>query len=559
MDPAAGRATLVNHTAVNQTMTGNGTVPGGDGTVPGGEGWFSRIDLTPFIDGFLQLAAFILVLVAAFFVGRMGRALYDRFHRGKQPTSRQLLVGKTIVLVAVVLAVAVGLTYVYDVDLLALVTTLGILSIALGFGLQNTVANMAAGVGLSLDKPFDVGDRIQVGETWGDVESIGLRSTTIVTTGGQHVVIPNAMLDTREVWNSTHGPRSHLRLELPVGISYDSSLELAEYLMLQVARRNDNLLAYPNPVVRARRFGDNQVDLELRVWLKRAIQRPMVVDQLVRGIKHAFDSEGVHFPFPQRTISYLKDLDPPAKAPDFLAGEASTKPTVLVCTRGSAGARMMADRVVEFVDLLGARLVVVNVRAPHLALEDHDAQAAINHYLMRSETVKVPAKGRMEVGDLSDTITRVARDEGARLIIFGRSHRLGFSARWLHREIDELRRADVAPVLELDTDRVTDEDFVAHWRQVVNPPPPDEPEEDQRPESAEEADEEAPSDEDAQADESSPTAEAHGRPSDGGAPATEGEGRSPSRQAAEFGPGDDGRNDHRNEDHDRKDGPSDKH
>jgi hypothetical protein len=223
------------------------------------------------------------------------------------------------------------------------------------------------------------------------------------------------------------------------------------------------------------------VHLELRVWLKRAVQRPLALDQLVRGIKHGFDEHGVAFPFPQRTVSYLADLPKPSPAPEFLAGEAARKPTVLVCTRGPEGARAMSDAIVTFVERLGARLVVLHVRPAHMAVSDHDAQVGINMYLARANEAKLPAKGRAEIGDLSDVVAAVAREEGAKLIIFGRSRRTGFSGRWLHREIAELEATDLAPILELDTDRVADDGFVARWRAELHPAPEDPPQEDQRP------------------------------------------------------------------------------
>ena len=438
-------------------------------------------------DGSVDFLTFVVVVIVAYFVGRFLRWGYDRTKRQKVPTSRQILMGKTFILIAVAAGLAVGLTQVYRVDLLAVFTTLGILSIALGFGLQNTVANLAAGVGLSLDKPFDVGDRIQVGQTWGDVESIGLRSTRIVTTSGQHVVIPNAILDTQEVWNNTLGPRSHLRLELAIGISYESSIPLAESLMLAAARRDKDVMAYPEPVVRARGFGDNSVDLELRAWLDRASQRPAVMDRLVRRIKESFDAEGVHFPFPQRTISRLEDIGKPAPTPEYLAGDASTRPTILVCTRGPDAARALAPKVVAFVDAVEARLVVLNVRPKHQAMQETDAQQAIGHYIEEAARVGVPAKGRMEVGDLSDHVTRIAREEGARLVLFGKSGRLGFGSRWLHREIEQTKRGCPAPVLEFDADRGVSDAFTEEWHDRLHPPAeedaqPEEPHEEPEPE-----------------------------------------------------------------------------
>lgn len=454
-----------NHT---QNGTTNGTTPLPQ---PPPEGF----DVARLLEVFGDLLVFVAIVAVGLFVGSVARFLYMRFRRGL-PTSGQILMGKTFVVVAVAVAFAFALIQIYHVDLFSVFATLGIVSVALGFGLQNTVANLAAGVSLSVDKPFDVGDRIQVGQTWGDVVSVGLRSTRIITTSGQHVIIPNAILDTQEVWNNTLSGSKHLRVEIPIGISYGSSIALAEYLALQAARRDPKVLAYPEPLVQVKDFGESAIDMELRCWLDRAEDRPRIVDRLLREIKVNFDKEGVQFPFPQRTVSYLQDGEPPAETPDFLEGEAARKPTILVCTRGVEGAEAMADRVVRFVDRLGCRLVVLSVLPPQKAMQTRATQAAINHYLREANQDGVPAKGRQEVGDLSEVVTRVAREEGAKLIIFGRSQRIRFGGRWMVREVMDTKRTTDAPVLSLDADQEVDEEFVETWRKRIFGPSEEEEE-----------------------------------------------------------------------------------
>lgn len=461
---------MSNHT---QNGTTNGTATSTTPLPPGPENGFEVARLVEVLG---EILVFVAIVAVGFAVGATARFLYTRFRKGL-PTSGQILMGKTFVVVAVAVAVAFGLTQIYEVDLFSLFATLGIVSVALGFGLQNTVANLAAGVSLSVDKPFDVGDRIQVGQTWGDVVSVGLRSTRIVTTSGQHVIIPNAILDTQEVWNNTLSGSKHLRVEIPLGISYGSSIPLAEYLALQAARRDPKILAYPEPLVQVKGFGDSSIDLELRCWIDRAEQRPRIVDRLLREIKTNFDEEGVHFPFPQRTVSYLAEQEPAAVTPEFLEGEAARKPTILVCTRGVEGARAMADRVVRFVDRLGCRLVVLSVVPPQKAMQTRAAEAAINHYLQEANEDGVPAKGRQEIGDLSDVVTRVAREEGAKLIIFGRSQRIRFGGRWMAKEVLDTKRRTDAPVLSLDADQEVDEEFVETWRERIFGPPEEEAEE----------------------------------------------------------------------------------
>ncbi len=418
---------------------------------------------------------FVLVLAVSYVAGRMFRWSYHKTLRG-YPTSGQLLAGKLMVLTFTFIGFFVGLSSIYGVQPFSLLATLGIVSLALGFGLQNTVANMAAGVGLTLDKPFDVGDRIQVGQTWGDVQTIGLRSTRIMTVNGDLVVIPNSILDTRELWNYTYSGDNKFRLDVPVGISYESSIQLAESLMLQAARSHEEVLAYPEPAVRAIGFGESSVDLQLRAWINRAQDRPAVRDKLVRAIKHLFDENGVTIPYPQRTVSYLKELDQPAETPDFVKGEAGSKPVVLVCTRGPDAAREMAKHVVDFVERLDARMIVLHVRRPQQAMSPYQAQAAVNIYMGEAQRHKVPARGQAEVGDFPTVLPRVVRETGAKLVIFGKPHTRRLSVGWIRSEVDDAKRSSPVPVVMVDTGQPISDAIAEQWHEHLHPEP-QEPEE----------------------------------------------------------------------------------
>ncbi len=466
---------LANHTA-DPVPPENATAP------PAGEGGGSWLPdwLDGSVDGVqdvaIKLVWFAVFVVGGLFAGRLLRWAYDKSSRA-EPTSGHLLMGKIMVVTGTVMGASLALSAVYNVNPLNLFATLGILSLALGFGLQNTVANLAAGIGLTMDKPFDVGDRIEVGQTWGDVVSIGLRSTRILTTSGSHVVIPNAILDTQEVWNHTHHGNTHMRLEVAFGISYESSVPLAESLALKAARSHPAVLAYPEPVVRMRGFGDSSINLELRCWIDRATRKPAVVDRLLRDIKDAFDAGGVVFPFPQRTISQLADLPTPAPTPDHLKGEAARKPVVVVCTRGRQAAEALSERVVEFVGKLDARMLVLHVRPPHHAFHPADGEAAVNTYMARAQALGVPASGTLEVGDFAEKLGRIARESGAKLIILGAAQASRMSFGWLRNEVQQIRKTSPVPVVVLGSGK-HDEKLIDHWRGVLYPvqeePAPDE-------------------------------------------------------------------------------------
>ncbi len=431
--------------------------------------WFSTKGLE---DILWNVLLFAVIVVVGYLIGRGGRAIYSRALRSA-PTSGQLLMGKLMVLTAATVSLFMALRLVYNIEPLSLLATLGVVSLALGFGLQNTVANLAAGVGLTLDKPFEVGDRIRIGETWGDVVTIGLRSTRILTVNGDLVVVPNSLLDTRELWNYTYQQHPKFRLDIPIGISYTSSIPLAESLMLETARGDDRVLAYPEPHVRAKELADSGIMLELRVWISRAQLRPAVRDRMIRGIKERFDAQGVHFPYPQRTISYEKDIPKAAETPAFLKGNASDKPVVLVCTRSRQSAQAMADGVIHFVERLGARMVVLHARPATQTMNPYDAQAALNVYLDRAQKVGIPARAVSEIGDLPSVLRRVVRESGAKLVLFGRPQTRWHGVGWVRSEVGGAQAASPVPVVIVDTDGAIPDEVLERWKAHLYPPDED--------------------------------------------------------------------------------------
>lgn len=449
----------------NHTTSPNGTDAGGSGGARDwlADAWPSDQTLARLA---LEFALFVAVVLLGYVVGRLLRYSMTRIHRGVVPTSGRILLSKMLHFAAIVVAVGVGLSAAYGVDPVGMMATLGLVSLALGFGLQSTVANLAGGVSLTVDKPFDVGDRIRVEDTWGDVVSIGLRSTRIVTTSGEHVVIPNQMLDTEAVWNYTHRESRKMRVEIPIGISYQSSMELAERLCLQAARDTGGVQVYPEPFVVFKAFGSSSVDFELRCWIDRAEDRSRITDKLLRAIKRAFDEHGVAIPFPQRTLTYLSDLPAPAETPEMRDTTREPMPVVLVCLQAIPADPETARRVMDFVGRLDARLVIAHVRPGTRAADQDRAQEAVNTYLKRARAQGVPAEGRTEVGDVTKVLRRLARETNASLVVVGHHARSRFQ--WMHDDVRSMRRASPVPVLVIQSEEAATDRIVDYWKQQLH-------------------------------------------------------------------------------------------
>ncbi len=183
----------------------------------------------------------------------------------------------------------------------------GALSVGIGFGLQSIVNNFVSGLILLAERPIKVGDWIVVGEAQGYVRRINVRATEIETFDRQTVIVPNSDLISGVVKNWMHDDTSG-RIILGVGVSYDADPEQVRDILMQVARENSQLLAYPAPVVYFMEFGASSLDFELRGYLAQIDYALSVKSEMRFEIMRRFREAGIEIPFPQRDLN-IRDMD----------------------------------------------------------------------------------------------------------------------------------------------------------------------------------------------------------------------------------------------------------
>lgn len=183
---------------------------------------------------------------------------------------------------------------------------LGALGVGIGFGLQSLVNNLVSGVILAFEKPLNVGDLVEVKGKAGTVKSIGFRSSLLQTLEGSHLVIPNGELlnDQLVNWNIQKLMR---RNNLMVGVAYDSDLELVESILKKAMKSNDNILAFPEPVVWASEFGDSAIEIQLYFWTGNLRAGMVAKSELIFAIHKAFREQGIVIPFPQRDLHIRRE------------------------------------------------------------------------------------------------------------------------------------------------------------------------------------------------------------------------------------------------------------
>ncbi len=182
----------------------------------------------------------------------------------------------------------------------------GALGIGLGFGLQKVVSNFISGIILLLDKSIKPGDVISIGDTYGWVNSLNARYVSLDTRDGIEHLIPNEELIVNRVENWSHS-HSRVRLKIPIGIHYDSDVKQAIELCEESAKEVERVIEDPAPVCLLAGFGDNSVDLEVRVWISDPHNGlSNIKSQLLLKVWETFHKNNIEIPYPQRDI-YIKN------------------------------------------------------------------------------------------------------------------------------------------------------------------------------------------------------------------------------------------------------------
>jgi small-conductance mechanosensitive channel len=219
------------------------------------------------------------------------------------PTFQVLLV-KLLKIVLIGIAIAVALSSV-GIDLTAFALLGGAIGLGIGFGLQKIVSNLISGIIILLDRSIKPGDIIQVGETFGWINSLGARYASVVTRDGTEWLIPNEDLITEKVvnWSYSHDA---VRLKIPIGISYKADPRKAIELCFEAAREEERVLTNPPTNVLLKGFGDSSVDIEMRIWIRDPRNGVSNIKSAVLlRVWDKFHENGIEIPYPQRDLHLI--------------------------------------------------------------------------------------------------------------------------------------------------------------------------------------------------------------------------------------------------------------
>ena len=179
------------------------------------------------------------------------------------------------------------------------IAMLGAAGLAIGLALQGSLANFAGGVLILIFKPYKVGDLIQANGHTGTVKEVQIFNTILLTPLNETVVVPNGQMSNNSLVNYTaEGTR---RIDLEVGISYDSDIDEAKRILLEVMENDENVLTSPSPFVGVASLADSSVNLAVRPWCTNENYWDVYFD-ITEKAKKALDANSITIPFPQRDV-----------------------------------------------------------------------------------------------------------------------------------------------------------------------------------------------------------------------------------------------------------------
>ena len=270
---------------------------------------FSAEDIERYVNEYaIPWGINIAMALIIFIVGRIVIGLLLSVFRRLMAKSKydQMLIDflESIISAVLMLFVIVASLDELGVDTTSLVAILGAAGLAIGLSLQDSLKNFAAGVMLLVFKPFRAGNFVEAAGTAGSVQKIGIFTTTMTTPDNKEIIIPNGKIYSDNITN--YSAKETRRVDMVVGIGYDSDLLKAKQILLEMCEADERILDEPAPVVAVSELADSSVNFTVRPWVNAADFFAVKWD-FTEKVKLRFDEEDITIPFPQMDVHIKKE------------------------------------------------------------------------------------------------------------------------------------------------------------------------------------------------------------------------------------------------------------
>ena len=246
-----------------------------------------------------QALGAIVTLIVGYLLARLMRRIVKRWlAKTELALALQRFVTQITYVGILVFAIVASLAR-FGIQTTSFVAILGAAGFAIGFALQGSLANFAAGVLILVLRPYKIGDFVEAGGVSGAVQDIQLFTTVLATPDNVKVMVPNAQIYGGVIRN--YNGYETRRIDLVVGIGYSDSIEDAFDAAHHVMGADGRILSDPAPEVMVSELADSSVNLNLRLWVTGADYWGVLFD-LTRAIKETYDARGIDIPYPQSVV-----------------------------------------------------------------------------------------------------------------------------------------------------------------------------------------------------------------------------------------------------------------
>ena len=272
---------------------------------------FISIEWQGRLGDFFYIAYFLIVFLALWRIVVLVTNWFGREIASKTETKLDDQMLPLFIRIAQIALALIGLVMLlghFDVDVSALVATLGVGSLAVALAAKETLEDTLAGFVIMIDRPFRIGDRIEIQDldTWGDVIDIGLRSSRIRTRDNRMVIVPNSIIGKSLIVNYSY-PDTQYRIQIHIGVEYGTDIELARKTITSAVRGVEGVL--PKKPVEALflEFGDSALIFRVRWWLESYVDTRRMFDSVNSEIYKALSEQGISIPNPQLDVHHRFD------------------------------------------------------------------------------------------------------------------------------------------------------------------------------------------------------------------------------------------------------------
>ncbi len=250
------------------------------------------------------IGATIILILGFYLAGKLGKVVRANLQKLKRLDPLIVPIIGNVVRYGIIVLTIIAVLGQFGVQTTSIIAVLGAAGLAIGLALQGTLSNVAAGVMILLLRPFKSGDWVETANISGTIKEVGLFTTIINTFDNVFVSIPNS-----SIWNDTIKNHSHYdtrRIDVDIGIHYDTNLDLASETLLQLADDKRVLKEPKKPQFLVINYSDSSIVVRLRLYAKTKDWYNLYTD-LMKNLKPALDNAGIEIPYPHRVIK--KDLN----------------------------------------------------------------------------------------------------------------------------------------------------------------------------------------------------------------------------------------------------------